>query len=132
MGLQDQIDQRVATAIDMGVREKVEQVAKRFGKHTMPSYSDSGENFHEHNWELKRGKLRINCHISYFGHCTLMVYWGEKNVFEACSNSVEHERKVRAYVPGKDWEAALDVLNKPFRVEEREQQRELKKKFGLK
>ena len=129
--LQIKIDKRIAEANKKDIRGKVEQVARRFGTHTIPSYRDSGETSHEHNWELARGKIKLNCHVSYFGHCTLVVNWGKKQVFEAYSDSVKDERVVRSYIPGKDWEKALDDLNKPFAAEAKRQQRELKKKFGL-
>jgi hypothetical protein len=131
--LEKQIEERKKMAMDKRIFQKAWEIGEKKGKHTEPSYRDSGETFYEDQWDFEDTILKISCHKGTFGHKNIIISHGTRLVFEGLE--YQDELTITAYVPGEKWENKLDVIYKPFnryhQKEKSEEERAERKRWGL-
>jgi hypothetical protein len=132
--LKDQIAARISLAKKKKISEKAEAIAKKYGRHTTPSYTDSGETFYEDEWVFEKDGLKITFFREHFGHESVKIEHGNKIVFEAADN-LDKKMIITSYIPSPAWEKKFEELYKPIKTllqkEKREKRENLKKKFGI-
>lgn len=123
------VEARIAMAKQKQIFKKASEVAREFGKHTTPSYRDSGETFYNDQWDFEEDGLTIWLHQGYFGHEDLIIGYESRTVFEYRNG------QIWTYVPEEEWENRLEKFYAPVvkkaQKEQRAREKDLRKRFGL-
>ena len=114
MGLKEQVRQRVTIAQEKLFREKAESVARQLGKFSEPSVVVKDKRYFFEEWNYKRGKLHVLKRYGPYGSLVVAVFWARKTVFGERRRFYDGKMEIQAYVPGEDWETALELAYKPI------------------